>query len=363
MAITPTSTPNINAPKTTPGTSPTSSSGLNQTTTSSAPAAANTIRLTQGQILTIFVTQNSQNQTTFSYEGKTFKANTPLPMTETGNLQVQVKATQPSLQLEILSSKPNSTSLSPQAQVLIQNALKALLPNQISLPQAFQILSQPSLLQLLPPSLQNQLQTILNQLLRPNANLKGETLKDSLQNSGLFLENNLKNKVPPTQDLKAKLLQLQEAANNAPLSESTSKLATLLGKAINKITIQQIQLLENPQTIYAEPPLHPDSKIKAIEIDVRKSPPESSLNFEVLLTLQLEEGEMITKLLLDKDETVSTFIWGENQYLETQIEENLSNLKQSFQDAGIKTSVITLAKAKPITTKNATKIALIDIHI
>lgn len=321
------------------------------------------IRLVAGQLLNIFVTQTTQNQTTFNLAGQTFKATTPSSFSETGNLQVLVKSTTPSLQLEIVQNKPGHPSLSAQNQQLIQNTLKMLLPSQAPIAQVIQLLSQPSFMQLLPPALQSQLQALINQLLKPGNSLKKDELKEGLQNSGLFLENTLKTKQNPKADLKAQFLQLQTLANQSNLSESTSKLAAVLGQAINKITLQQLNLLESPQTLHMTPPLHPDSIIEAIDIEVRKSPPQKEQKYEVLLNIELPQGELITKLVLDQQDTLSAFIWGETPELEQKISKNLPSLQERFNEAAIKTHLVLLSKAKPQTSKKSTQVTLIDIRI
>lgn len=333
--------------------------------TSVATGATNTtIRLVAGQILNIVITQTNSAQTNFNLGGQSFKATSPTSSAlDTGNLLVQVKSTSPSLQLEILPSKTTSQNLTAQNQTLIQNTLKMLLPNQMPITQALQALSQPSFLQLLPPTLQAQLQNFFNQLLKPGKDLKTDFLKENMQNSGLFLENTLKKKADPKEDLKAKFLQMQNLASQATLSESTIKLSSVLGQAINKITLQQMQLLEHPQSLYITPPIHPDSPIEAIDIEVHKPPSEKNQKYEVLLNIDLPQGTIVAKLVLDNEDSLSAYIWGDTQNLEEQISEGLPTLQQRFAEAAIKTNLVLLSKVKPEAAQKAPQVTLIDIRI
>lgn len=335
---------------------------LNLLSTIQATSAA-PIKLSLGQSLLINVTQIKDNQFQFNLGGQTFTANTKSPLTETGQIRVTVQQVSPNLIFAAASTKSAPAAQQPQQQ-FIQNILRQLLPSQLPINQALQQLTQPALMQQLPPAIQAQLTSLFEQFFKPNAQLSAKELRTQIQNSGLFLENRLKQDPKLVQhDLKAKLLQLnQQISQHSQTNTTASKLSAILGQAINKITVQQINLYENPALFNLQLPLAADSQIQKIQIEFRKSQQSKSQQTEVIVDLTLDIGEMSTKIVLDND-TLSAYIWANTPELEKMISQHLNNLRESFQQAGLSVKNLLLSKTKPESSAQTSQIGLIDLHI
>ncbi len=316
-----------------------------------------TIKLTQGQTLHINITGIKGDQIQFNLGGQTFTANSKVPLSETGQIKVTVLQTQPSL---LLGIPPEKTS-SQQTQQTIQNTLRQLLPNQIPITQAMQQLTQPSVIQLLPPHIQAQLGSLLESYFKMTANTSAKDIKLQLNNSGLFFEAGIKkNQQPSAQDLKGKLLQINQQINNLVQSNATAnKLSAILGQAINKITLQQIQLFENPNLLSLQFPMQQESSIKQIQIDFRKNILTEKPLTEVFLNLNLSEGEITYKLVLD-GESLSIYIWTDIPSLEHQISKEMENLRQQLTDSGLPLKNLLLSQNKLQISPQTKQIPLIE---
>jgi len=327
------------------------------------PTTASTgVKLMLGQIYQINITQIKGNQVQFNLGSQTFTAQTKTPLTEKGMLSAKVLQTNPNVQLGIAPPQSNN----PQIQATLQGLSRQLLPNQTSINQAIQLLSNPKLLQQLPPNLQAQIQVLINQLFKPNNQLTGEQLKNQIQNSGLFLENTLlKKQSPSPKDLKAKFLQLQKETQSISQNKTShAHLAATLNKALNKITLQQIQLFENPNNLSLEMPIAPNQTFKNIQLHIRKKATHSSpKQYEAILNLTLTEGQTSTKIILNEKEEISLYLWADTQNLINKMENLRPELHTLFKNAQISLKQILFSKQPPQPSQNTQQISLIDIKI
>lgn len=332
------------------------------TTQTQATTSPQAIKLVLGQTYQINITQIKGNQVQFNLGGQNFSAETQTPLTKMGHIPVKVLQTTPNVQLAIALPATKTSPL----QTVIQNLTRQLLPNQMPVNQAIALLSNPQFQQQLPVNIQAQLQIFINQLFKPTPNLTSQQLKNLIQNSGLFFENNLlKNKSVPQQDIKGKLLQLHKESQSLAQSQAShSLLSATLNKALNKITLQQIQFFENPANLNLHIPLSPDSLFKDMQLDIRKKNSASQhQEYEILLNLNLPQGLSTTKIILNDQDQISLYLWADSPKLLQQIDHNLPSLKMLLTDSNIDIKNILVSKSQPVASHHTQRLSLIDIKI
>ncbi|KUJ74855.1 hypothetical protein AVO42_05610 [Thiomicrospira sp. XS5] len=345
MAIGPTSTPlggNLNLGQTTP----------------------QALKLAVGQLLSVTVTKTEGSQVTFSLAGRSLTATSQQSLEAGQQLNVKVTQTKPNIVLQIQGRAATNTA-QPNTQQTLQTAYRQLLPNQVPINQGLQQLVQLSQTGILPANIQSHLSSLLEQLFKPSTQTSAKELKNQLLSSGLFLENQLaKNNKPQTGDLKGRLLQLLQMTQQAKPSESPElpKLAKLLSQTLNRITLQQIQAIENPNQLNIQLPLQPNPYLEEVEIDIRRQAKDTLDFWEVIVNLTLSSGELSSKLMLMNDE-ISLSLWADNSALAQRLGEDLPKLQESFQQAALPLKQIFITQQKPESHPLAQKVALIDLHV
>ncbi|VAW49033.1 hypothetical protein MNBD_GAMMA03-1797 [hydrothermal vent metagenome] len=316
-----------------------------------------------GQTLNATIQSTQGNQVQLNIGNQTLIAHSKEPITNTGTVQVHVKQTQPSV---VLSIVPNTKAQgSQQVQLTLQAAYRQFIPAQTNISQAFQQLS---LLQSLPPSLLTPINQLLDQMLKSTGSLSGKELKNKLEQSGLFLESKLKNNdhTKVQNDLKAQLLSLKQQAESARVKNPTSQLLQLTGilnQAINRLTVQQLQLYENPLITPLELPFRSKKEVLKNSIEIRKNDQSAPPSWEVLLDTHLPQGMLTTKLTIQPKGDIHCYLWCETPLLEKLIKENLTTLTQQFTEHELAIKTLQIVPQKPSSTQKNTQIALIDIHI
>ncbi|MCF6345160.1 MAG: hypothetical protein L3J00_01670 [Thiomicrorhabdus sp.] len=338
-------------------------SALNINSPANALSSKN-MQLHVGQILNATIKSTQGGQVQLSIGNQTLTASTSENKLQTGSVQVQVKQTQPSIVLSIVSNNKPASSTN-QAQQVLQASYRQLMPAQTNISQAFQ---QISLLQSLPPSLLSPINQLLDQMLKSSTPLSGKELKNKLEQSGLFLESKLKNSDTPNvqKDLKAQLLTLKhqsESLSAKTPSPQLLQLTSILTQAINRLTVQQLQMYENPLVTPLELPFESEKSLHKSTIELRQNNHTIPASWEVLIDTSLPQGELSTKLLMNPKGEISCFLWCETQALENRIKKQLTTLTQSFSDNELPVSSIQIIQQKPVTTQHTTQVALIDIHI
>ena len=328
-----------------------------------------------GQLLTATIIKPVGNQLLLQIGTQSILANTKLTNLTAGTLQVTVKQTQPSVILSINHPK-NSGMASNQSgqisQTAITNTLQAsyrqALGQQLPIHQALnQILTLPNL----PAAIQTSIQMLLEQLLRPKANLDGKELKQLFSQSGLFLESHLKQNQPKNllnQDTKAQLLKLQQQTvsmlQNSPNSAGLKQLNSLINQAINKLTVQQLQLFENPNLVNIELPVQTTSELQLSGFEIyRHKAPNQSI-WEVLIKVNIENQSMEVKLQLNEREAqLSCYIWCESQILEDKILASQDQLTEQLKQLNLVVSKVNVVQTPFQASDFVTKVALIDISV
>ena len=308
----------------------------------------------QGNRLTFTLpTQNNQPNP------PTYQAETQSPVKAGQAYTVKVIATQPKLQLQLQTAPAPQTT---------QVQYRQLLPNMQPLAQALEQLSQPSLLKQLPPQLQQNIQKLLENLLKPSK-IKAEDLKQQFKQSGLFFENKLgkailsKSPVLPSSqtDLKGQLLKLQSAlAQQAETNAQIQKAKNLVDKMLNRITLNQLQTLESPYLI-TDLPIAPNPYFQ--QITLKASPPEQAkAPWTLFLELHTAQGQWLNTLTFREPDELHLQIWIEEPPLRATVEAQLPTLAEQLQTAGIQLKTLHLQTQPPEPPKTDIP-PLIDIKI
>ncbi|WP_127470496.1 hypothetical protein [Thiomicrorhabdus aquaedulcis] len=327
-----------------------------------------------GQQLTVNILQTQGQNVQLTLGNQTYVAHAKEPITQTGTLQVQVKQTQPTLELVILNpnkttSTSNPTPQNSQTLQTLQLAYRQFYPNQTAITQVFQQLS---LLPTLPSALQGTINQLMDSMLKPQSQtLSTKELQQKLADSGLFLESKLAqpSKGSPQTDIKALLLKLQQQTLNEQNLKPTSALTQLsstLTQAINRLTVQQLQMIENPNIIPFELPVESHKTVEKISLEFRHNTQNSESIWEVYMDLTLPNGQLSTKITLQSTQgaqEVNCYLWCETPQLQQQISDNLTKLQQQFSDNQLNLRNLQIIPIKPSKSVASTKIALIDIHI
>lgn len=327
-------------------------------------ASPQALKLLLGSTYTINVNKVVGNQVHFSLAGNALTATSAQNLEGVKQLDVKVTQLTPTLTLQAQPKAPVA-NLEQSNQALLQATYRQLLPNQMPVNQGLQQLFQLSQNANFPPIIQTHLTQLFEQLFRPSTQMTAKDLKNQLLASGLFLENNLAKQGKPAKgDIKAKLLQLLALTQQQNGNKETDllKLSKAIHQTLNKLTLQQLQTYENPSTVSIQLPLQPNRQFQEISIDIRKIKTQADPVWETLLNLELEQGEITTKLSLQNDQ-ISMSFWADNTSLERQIESGFPALKEAFEEANIELSQLMMSKQKPTSATHAKKVALIDIHI
>lgn len=330
------------------------------------------LNLKVGQIISVNITQIQGNQALIAVGNQTLSAHLQGSTLQTGLQQVEIKQTQPALLLAVLPNSAQaaqttqSDALNSQ-QATLQTHYKQLLANQQPLTQVLQQLSSA-------PALSQNIQTVigqvLEQLLKPNASLNGQKLKETLQNSGLMLESKLaKGEVnAAAQDLKTQLLRLQQLIKNeppaSPHASALAQLSKAVGEGIQKITLQQLQLFEHPELLNVELPVEQRGQINALQVGIYQKQAHGQTRWEVLLELQLNEAETLFKLTLnDAQDTLYCAIWCDSLSVEQTLREKLPQLTKQLASLGLQIPAVHFLPQKPAQPDFTTRIALIDVKV
>lgn len=315
-----------------------------------------TLKALVGQTLPITITQTTAGQVNFQLNGQTYQAQTGLNLKPNDRLQVQVEQHQGQIRLTI---QPQRNA----PQETLQAHYRQLLPQQMSLQQTLQFLSQPQLLQQLPAAVQTQLNALIEQILRPQQPLDGKRVKQALLNSGLFFENKLTRPDPKLNtDTKAQLFKLQHGLAQNTSTPSLTQALTLIGQSLNKITLNQIQQIENPLQLQAELPLQHEDDITPLQLEIRKQTHPNQWEAILYLSLHEEQG-VICKITWVDERYFNGMFFIENADLRDTFQQALPELKTMFDDAGLPVKLLQTTPVKPTFSQNAQKIGLIDIKI
>ena len=261
-----------------------------------------------------------------------------------------------------------------------EEAIKQSLPKQLSTQEMTRLVTQLQMLADADPKLTEKITSALKQLVQSFPNLaslsSAESIKQSFQQSGLFLEKNLATQSPNLeQDLKLNLLKLQTVAGEDKQTKFPPQFE-LITKAIERITTHQLKhLVDNVRSETQILPLH-------IEIPIRSGQSTSLVRFEIdreadatekltkeqrhwLVKLRFdfpETGKIETRLSIQENKAGIIFV-AEAPETELKIRNNLNEIRQSLRDKGISIERLDCFCA-PLVDKEAPKLSnrLIDVR-
>lgn len=328
----------------------------------STPLALSQLKPFIGQTLNVQVIKVTQNQVSLNLGGQTVQAQTQLSLKPNDQLRVNVQEHQGQIRLQIQSSTHTADSS--------KVYLRQLLPQQTPIQQTLNFLSQPQLLQQLPPLIQSQISAILDQLLKPNSHLNAKNVKQALTNSGILLENKLSSKSLPSQaiqtDLKGQLFKLQQSLQSLTTQSSNPSITqalTLVNHSINKITLNQLHLLDNT-SILSNLPLQLPHQVGAITLEIRNKTDKEKTHWEVILQMSLQEADDVTcKLSLKNADQIDCFFHTEDATLASQIQSAFPMLREMFNQASLALNLLELSISKPSFSTNTQQVGLIDIKV
>ncbi len=382
-----------------------------------------------GQILKATVVQQlNQNNLLLSIGKQTFSAQlsqqnianqAKLPLGSQIDLKVIRAGNQPIMQVQV-------PSVGQQIAQITANGFRQALPKQAPLSELFtqlQNLSQGE--NRLPPNVQQALISLQSQLVARSALHTPENVKRAMQESGVFLESNLrtdhsnsKSPLDPThgRDLKAQLLrlssllaansqlsgvspskqtpstpndlaraQLNAATTAAANSQTTTNIAQALSmdvpalqqhveSALARIQLNQLHSINGPEQtqngLLIELPVKDKQQIDVFNVRIeeeegKNQSPGSQRLWSVMLSFEMSGlGAMHTRLTLGGDQ-VRASLWAENDSTYDLIEANMSALKARLHDVAFVDPQVRCFKGKPeqlISTPEQTD-ELINIEI
>lgn len=326
----------------------------------------NTLKV--GQTLSATIEQVKGEQVTLKVGQATINASSKEINLPTGQVQLTVKQTQPTLVLA-LAPQQNPAALQ---QEILNGALRQHLSNQIPLNQGIQQFTQ--LLNQLPASLQAPLMALIENMRKPLNLTSGKELKQQLENSGLFMENKLANSTTPVtklkNDLKAQLLQFKQLSQSAQANQTTASnpsiqlAAKLSDQAISRITFNQLQLYENPALTPLDLPSQGNKEVED-QLEFRKRALPQGTRWEAFVNVHTDLGEIKGKLSYAEQQNQQLFcgIWCESQALQQTVQEQLPILATQLQKLEVDNLQIEVLSQPPQQSKQSQRVALVDIHI
>ncbi len=326
------------------------------------PDALNSLKALVGQTVPIQVTHTRANQVSFNLNGQTYQAQTQLDLKPNDRLNVNVHEHNGKIRLSLTTASTSNDA--------IKTLYRQLLPTQTPIQQTLSFLTQPQVMQQLPAGLQAQISLLIEHLLRPQPTLDGKRLQLALANSGMFFEKNLTQAETARlsqSDIKAQLFKLQHGLENLTRSQTTATLTqalTLISQSINKISLTQLEQLENQQQNLAIIPVNDNNRITAIQLEIRQKQIYKRLQWEVILSLSLKkDDDVLCKLSWIEEDFFNCLFYVEDDELSFTIQQQLPELKCLFDDAGLALNMLQLSVTKPQFSQNSKKLGLIDVKI
>ncbi|MDX1795221.1 MAG: flagellar hook-length control protein FliK, partial [Hydrogenovibrio sp.] len=99
-----------------------------------------------------------------------------------------------------------------------------------------------------------------------------------------------------------------------------------------------------------------------MSLDIRKVSGQHAQVWETLITLEMENGTLVSKCIL-QDDTYSFQFWTESPQLEQSLRDHLPLFEAQLRQSGLKVRHLSITQHQPQATKTATKVALIDITV
>jgi hypothetical protein len=326
------------APPATPRTTQTAA-GTVLTLRAALPAA---LAPRPGTMLQAVVTARSGERVTLSIGDRSFEARASQALTPGQRLHVQVVRTERPAVLRVVEENGAGEAL--------RSAMRAALPRQLPLKEVF------ALLGALPAGPGGTLLKHLLQNLPEAENItRGDAFKAAVKNAGQLLEHRLERDASAAelrQDLKANLLRLLAALNQAP--EEGRDLARQIGAAVANIQLHQLAAAAPDPSAPAwagEIPLRRGDQVDVCRLRVEKDGgndgDQRPSGWSTWLSLELPAlGPLHARLSLSGF-TLATTLWAESDATAARVNEHLGYLRQALEGAGLEVADLQCHRGRP----------------
>ncbi len=274
-----------------------------------------------------------------------FRAASKLELKQGGHLRVRAELSESQLTFRVLDYKP------PEELILekrIAALLRSLNPQNTALKELFIQTSDKKLKALLPEL--GKIEAILKHI--ETLNEGTTTLKESIRNSGLFLENTLKNSLTSNRlerlinhDLKAVLLKLKahidSISKEKGLNRELLNLRDTVDKLIQTIEYYQFKSKVDQSIQLFIPFLWKDLKDGSLEFRKTKGTPKNPL-YHCIIKLTLVSYGKLLVVVTEETGSIHIGMFAERDSLVKLLKKHSSVLKERLHDRGVKLKNLTI---------------------
>ncbi|WP_417504593.1 flagellar hook-length control protein FliK [Marinomonas gallaica] len=350
----------------------TATSSMNSTMSASLQNAAtnpsNTAKSAAAPLQTSSITQTQVNYSAVVSDGEeqfTLTTKHPLKPGDTLNVIVDKQG-----QLQLYPTERTNTTATTLTEGLKQTLPKQVTPQEfISLIRQLSTLSQAQNATALPEKLSSAIDQLVKQL--PNIQSltqSSDGIKQAIQNSGLFSENNLANKANLVSDLKLNLSRLEgvnnELSKQAPVTNnlsanSSQQALNMVAGAIERITTSQVRhLIESAQQdgsilpLTVEIPIKDGQSTSIVNLRIDKDDSDNETQephkrrWLVQLKFEFEETGRFEARASVQDKKVGVLFAVEDASTEQMIRERLDDLRANLRARDVEIETLDCFRAK-----------------
>ncbi|WP_044410683.1 hypothetical protein [Thiomicrospira microaerophila] len=298
-----------------------------------------------GQQVSLNVIQVSSSTIKLDVGGQTLVASSALALTPGQTLMARVAQVEG--QIRLVVSEPVAKE-----SVLEKAFFRQLLPNALSLNNVMSQLTSPPLFAHLPPAAQAQINAILHQILRLDSQLNASKLKHAIEHSGSFFESGLKGmRKGVDKDLKAELHKLRalltaNPSEKAKTPPSIAQALSLVGQAIDKVSLGQLLQLQNPADLSVQLPVYVANEYEELDVEISS---EKSKKKRWQLKFSVAIHDERCACVLGYDQQTGYFdckLFMESVAGVKLIEQHLTILKDMFERAGLVLAYLDVKQGK-----------------
>ncbi len=314
----------------------------------------------------IVVSQIAQDRLALKIGTAVLEAHSSLEVSVGQQLSLEVVQTGKQIVLRIIPNPPQADP--------VMASLRTMLPQQIPLQLAFARFSEILDSNLgLPPAVTALLKQLFQQLPSDQTIIGDDKFKQSLIESGQFLESQLGSNAQTAslnRDIKANLLRLlDELVHNE--TDNTADLTRHVGAALARIQLHQLSALiqENAPVAWAgELPIRHGDQVDVLQLRIEKDTTQAAdiadKNWYTWLSLNLRTlGPLHAKIALSNQGISATF-WAESKPTADLVNEHLSYLHQALQRVGLEVKDIQCHHGHPpFSTTDRMPKGLLDITV
>lgn len=317
-------------------------------TFASSPAITPQWQLGQ-RVDAIVMSQIAQDRLALKIGSAVLEAQSSLEVSVGQRLSLEVVQTGKQIVLRIIPIPPQADP--------VMVSLRTMLPQQLPLQLAFARFSEILVSNLgLPPAVTALLKQLLQQLPSDQTITRDGKFKQSLIESGQFLESQLVSNAKTAslnRDIKANLLRLLDELVQSK-ADNTEDLTRHVGAALARIQLHQLSALmqeEMPVAWAGELPIRHGDHVDVLQLRIEKDTIQAAevadRNWYTLLSFNLRTlGPLHAKIALS-NQVISTTFWAESKLTADLVNEHLSYLHQVLQEAGLEVKDIQCRHGHP----------------